>query len=377
MTNNEIPSSWIADRTRKFDSSGIRRMFDLAGKLKNPINLSIGQPDFDVPPPIKEKLIQAISDGKNGYAPTQGIPLLQSKLQEDIQLKFGHDDRQTFVCSGTSGGLTLAMMSVVNPGDEVIFFDPYFVMYPALVELVGGTPVKISAYPDFQLDVAAVRNAITDRTRMIILNSPSNPTGVCVDPECIRQIAELAAEKNICLVSDEIYSTFVYDGKHVSPAEFNPQTIVIDGFSKTFAMTGLRCGFVHGPAKLIDTMLKVQQFTFVCAPQPVQWACAEAIDFDMSDYVADYRVKRDMLYDGLKNHYEVEKSGGAFYLFPKLPWGNGQEFAESAIDNNLMIIPGCIFSDHDSHFRVSFAASEETLQKGIDVLQKMAAKQSA
>ena len=347
-------------------------MFDLAAKLKDPINLSIGQPDFDVPDPIKQKLLEAIQDGKNGYAPTQGVSLLLQKIQERVDQAFGHADRKAFVCSGTSGGLTLAMMSIVNPGDEVIFFDPYFVMYPALIELVGGTPVKISSYPDFRLDPEAVRNAITDRTRMIILNCPSNPTGTCSDADSIRQIAELAAERNICLVSDEIYSTFVYDQPHISPAEFNPQTLVIDGFSKTFAMTGLRCGFVHGPSDLIDTMLKVQQFTFVCSPQPVQWACAEAIDFDMSDYVNNYRGKRDMLFDGLKDHYEVTKGGGAFYLFPKLPWGSGQEFAEAAIENNLMIIPGCIFSDSDTHFRVSYAASEETLQRGIEVLQKLA-----
>ena len=166
-----LTESWIADRTLNFDSSGIRRMFDLAAKLKDPINLSIGQPDFDVPQPIKDEMIRAVNDGHNGYALTQGIPSLRDRLQAQIDEQFGHSDRKVFVCSGTSGGLFLSALSMVNPGDEVIFFDPYFVMYPALVELVGGTPVAINTYPDFQIDLNRLEDAITDRTKMILLNS--------------------------------------------------------------------------------------------------------------------------------------------------------------------------------------------------------------
>ena len=209
--------SWIADRTRGFDSSGIRRMFDLAGKLEDPINLSIGQPDFDVPDLIKEKMVQAVQDGHNGYALTQGIPSLRERLQSEIDNEFGHDDRKLFVCSGTSGGLLLAALSMVNPGDEVIFFDPYFVMYPALIELAGGVPVKINSYPDFQIDMNKLEDAITDRTKMIIVNSPSNPTGVTYTKQVIEDVAKLAMERGICLVSDEIYSRFTYDDDHYSP----------------------------------------------------------------------------------------------------------------------------------------------------------------
>ncbi len=257
--------SWIADRTKNFDSSGIRRMFELAAKLKDPIDLSIGQPNFDVPPPVKAAMIRAINDGHNGYAPTQGVSALREKLQASINDQFGHDDRKVFVCSGTSGGLVLSALSLVNSGDEVIFFDPYFVMYPALIELAGGIPVKISTYPDFQIDVDKLEDAITDRTKMIIVNSPSNPTGVCSSPDAIKGVAEVAARHGICLVSDEIYSRFSYDAPQISPAQFNPDTIVIDGFSKSYAMTGWRVGYVHGPAHIMDTMIKLQQFTFVCA----------------------------------------------------------------------------------------------------------------
>ncbi len=367
--------SWIADRTKNFDSSGIRRMFDLAGKLKDPVNLSIGQPDFDVPQPVKDELIQAIVDGKNGYAPTQGIPLLREKLQAEIDREYNDENRKVFVCSGTSGGLFLSILSLVNAGDEVIFFDPYFVMYPALVELASGRAIKISTYPTFDIDFNRLEDTITDRTKVIILNSPSNPTGVCYSDEQIRAVAELAHRKGICLVSDEIYSKFTYDHTPVSPAKYNPNTVVIDGFSKSFAMTGLRVGYVHGPSDLIDTMMKLQQFTFVCAPQPCQWACAVAMDTDISHHVDDYRKKRDLMVEGLKDKYEFATPNGAFYLFPKLPWGTGEEFVLEAIDNNLMVIPGNIFSDQDTHFRISYAVTEEKIQAGIEILNRLADRQ--
>ena len=366
--------NWIADRTRNFDSSGIRKMFDLAAKLEDPINLSIGQPDFDVPPPIKEEMIKAIQDGKNGYTLTQGITPLREKIQGIVDDQFGHSDRNAFVCSGTSGGLMLSIMATVNPGDEVIYFDPFFVMYPAIIELAQGKSVPISIYPDFKIDIEKVREAITDKTKLIILNSPSNPTGVCFSESEIKAVAELAAEKGICLVSDEIYSKFVYDEPYVSAAKFNPDAIVIDGFSKTYAMTGLRLGFVHAPKAMVETMLKIQQYTFVCAPAAAQWGGLAALDFDMTPYVDAYRAKRDRIIEGIGGKYEIVKPGGAFYVFPKLPWGNGESFVAKAIENNLMVIPGNIFSKEDTHFRISYAASEEKLEAGIEVLNRIAAE---
>src|SRR6187431_644701 len=162
----------LADRTKAFDSSGIRKVFDLAAKMKDPINLSIGQPDFDVPEPIKRELIQAVQSGKNSYALTQGMPVLREKLQARLDVELKHPDRRVFVASGTSGGLVLALMSMVNPGDEVIVFDPYFVMYTSLTQLAGGVPVLVDTYPDFRIDLAKVKAAITPRTKLILFNSP-------------------------------------------------------------------------------------------------------------------------------------------------------------------------------------------------------------
>lgn len=363
---------WIAERTTAFDSSGIRKVFDLARQLKDPINLSIGQPDFDVPESVRDACVDAVRSGKNGYALTQGMPVLREKLQQQIDDEYSHDDRKVFVCSGTSGGLSLVTLSLVNPGDEVIIFDPYFVMYDPLVRLVGGEPVFIDTYPDFRIDVDRVAAAITPKTKLILLNSPANPTGVMLTPDEIRGVAQLAAKHGIALVSDEIYRSFSYDEPFQSPAAFNDQTIVIDGFSKSHAMTGWRVGFVHGPSEVIETMMKLQQYTFVCSPQPAQWAAAVAMDIDVSDYVASYRRKRDLLIDGISDLYEVAKPGGAFYAFPKAPWGTGSDFVTKAIENNLLIIPGNIFSRSDTHFRISYAAEDSVIERGIEVLRKLA-----
>lgn len=366
--------TWIADRTRLFDSSGIRKVFELAAKLQDPINLSIGQPNFDVPEKVRAACIEAIQSGKNGYALTQGVPVLREKLQAKIDAEYGHSDRKLFVSSGTSGGLMLSMLSLVNPGDEVIVFDPFFVMYEPLVSLVGGRAVSINTYPDFKIDVQQVADAMTPRTKMILLNSPANPTGAVASEAVVRELAELAAKKDIVLLSDEIYQHFCYDEPFTSPAQFNEQTVVIDGFSKSHAMTGWRLGFVHGPSDVIDTMVKIQQYSFVCAPQPVQWAGAVAMDVDTSGLVADYRQKRDRLVGGISEHFEIAHPGGAFYVFPKAPWGTGDEFVAEAIKNNLLIIPGNIFSHQNTHFRISYAASDEAIDRGIEVLCKLAAR---
>ena len=363
---------WIATRTQSFDSSGIRKVFDLAANLEDPINLSIGQPDFEVPEEVRKGCINAIQAGKNGYALTQGIPELREKLQSQIDQEYRHPDRKVFISSGTSGGLTLAMLSLVNAGDEVIVFDPFFVMYEPLVGLVGGTVVSIDTYPDFRIDLDRVADAITPKTKLILLNSPANPTGVVASEAEVRGLAELAREQNVALLSDEIYRLFCYDQPFTSPAQYNDQTIVIDGFSKSHAMTGWRLGFVHGPAEVIDTFVKLQQYTFVCAPQPAQWAGVTALECDVSNLIDIYRDKRDRIIEGLDGLYELETPGGAFYAFPQTPWGTGNEFVQQAIASNLLIIPGSIFSHRDSHFRISYAADDQTIDRGLEMLRKLA-----
>jgi aspartate aminotransferase len=363
---------WLSDRAQRFESSGIRRMFDLSKSMKDPVNLSIGQPDFDVPEEVKQACIAAIEQGRNGYTMTQGISELREKLQQRINSDYPGQDRRLMITSGTTGALVLAFMSVVNPGDEVILMDPYFVMYPPLVELVGGVAKIIDADRNFQVDVSRVEQAITSRTKLIVLNSPSNPTGVVIRPEVVKAIAELAHRKNVLLISDEIYRHFCFDGNFDSPAAHNRNVLVIDGFSKSHGMTGWRIGFCHGPVELIETMNKLQQFTFVCAPHPVQWGAIAALDCDMTRFVTSYRHKRDRIVAGLKDQFELVLPDGAFYAFPKTPWGSSHEFVQACVEENLLVIPGKIFSRHDTHFRISYAAEDRVIDRGLEILNKVA-----
>lgn len=366
------PESWLAARMRTFDSSGIRKVFDLAKSLKDPINLSIGQPDFEVPEPVQEAAIAAIRERKNAYSPTQGTAELRDRLQERVQAQYGDSDRKVFVTSGTSGGLVVALMTLVDPGDEVLIFDPYFVMYQPLVSMLGGIPIYVDTHPHFQIDLDRVAAAITPRTKVVLFNSPANPTGKVASADETRGLAELCAERGVALVSDEIYNTFCYDEPFSSPASHNPATIVIEGFSKTHAMTGWRVGFMHGPGRVIDEMIKLQQYTFVCAPQPFQWGAIAALDVDMSRHLDEYRQKRDFIHEGLRRDFEVERPGGAFYIYPQAPWGTATEFVEAAIAAGVLIIPGKIFSKQDTHFRISYAADRRTLERGVEALCKLA-----
>lgn len=366
--------SILADRTRQIEVSGIRKVFDLGKSLKDPINLSIGQPHFDVPEPIKAAAREAIDRGHNGYTVTQGLAEFRDKLKAQLAAQYPNQDRDVIITCGTSGGLLLSLLAVVNPGDEVIVPDPYFVAYPHLVTLAGGKSVFIDTYPSLQIDPEKVEAAITKKTKVILHCSPANPTGSTVPVDVQKRLTEIARKHNVMLLSDEIYRAFHYETAPRSPAEFDPNVVVIEGFGKTYGMTGWRLGFAHGPKTIINEMMKFQQFTYVCAPSIAQYAGMAAMDFDVSGIVADYKRKRDRLCAGLKDRFEFEVPGGAFYLFAKTPWGTGTEFVAEAIRHSLLIIPGGVFSRHDTHFRISYAARDETLDRGIEVLNSLARK---
>ncbi len=365
---------WIADRMGHIEASGIRKAFEMAKRMKDPINLSIGLPDFDVPESLKDAACQAIRAGRNAYTVTMGIPELRAKLQARVDAEYGHGDRQVIVTSGTSGGLLLAICATVDPGDEVLLFDPYFVMYGNLAALSGGTPVYIDTYPDFQIPVGRVAEAITPRTKCVIINSPNNPTGAVASADAMRQLALLCRERNILLISDEVYRFFSHDSKFASPASWNPDVLVVDGFSKSHGMTGWRLGFAHGPFELIQEMAKLQQFSYVCAPSPLQEAVVNALDLDMTPQTDAYRSKRDRVVAALAPHYDLTNPGGAFYAFPKVPaqFASASAFVEAAVAHDLLVIPGNVFSRLDTHFRLSYAVDDRTLDRGLAVLQRLA-----
>ncbi len=368
--------SILAERTKLIDASGIRKVFALAATLKDPINFSIGQPDFDVPDAVKKAAIHAIEQGSNRYSQTAGDEELVARVTAEAKARFPWDPK-VIVTSGVSGGLLLAFMSLINPGDEVIIPDPYFVMYKYLVRMFGGTCVFVDTYPDFHLPIQKIAAAITDRTKLIVLNSPANPTGVVYTSKEIADLAEVASRKQIPILSDEIYEDFSYDGPCQSIGKVYDSTLVLKGYSKTYAMTGWRMGYAAAGPKLyelIEAMTKIQQYTFVCAPTPFQKATLTTFECDMSGYVAAYKKKRDMIFNGLKDRFGLVKPGGAFYAFVPVPKGagNASEFVKKAIENNVLVIPGNVFSEKDTHFRISYATTDDKIAKGLEILNRLA-----
>jgi aspartate/methionine/tyrosine aminotransferase len=366
-----------ADRMNCIDASGIRKVFALAAKLENPINLSIGQPDFDVDDAIKEEAIARIREGKNSYTQTWGIDELRTECSAYYERRFGAGLDNVMITSGVSGGLFLALMATLNPGDEVLFGDPYFVMYPHLTRLLGGTPVKIDTYPDFKLKAEAVEAAITERSKILIINSPSNPTGVTLDADEMDALAAVAKRHNLLVISDEIYEQFFYEGTPASMAGRYDNTIVLNGFSKVAAMTGWRVGYAAGPDAIIQDMNTLQQYTFVCAPSFAQYGAVVALNLDLTPTIDAYRKKREIIFEGLKENFSPTKPGGAFYIFPNAPGGDGEAFVKHAIENNVLIIPGNVFSERNTHFRLSFAADNAVLAQGIEKLNALATDYAA
>ena len=364
----------IAERMAKLDASGIRKVFDLAATMKDPINLSIGQPDFDVPEPIREEAAAAIARGFNKYTQTQGTAELRAAVGKLLAEEFGwKDERPVLITSGVSGALLLTFLSVINPRDEVIILEPYFVMYSHLVNLCGGVPVCISTYPSFRPDPDRVAAAITPRTKLLVVNSPCNPTGAVYSRAELEGLAAVARKHGLLVISDEIYNSFCYDDPFVSMAGLYEHTLLMRGFSKTYAMTGWRLGWCTGPKNVLEKMTMLQQYSFVCAPSMAQAAGIVAIGVDVSKYVDEYRRKRDMVFAALAKPFGLVKPGGAFYAFVPAPQGQtATQFVTRAIAGNVLIIPGNVFSAQDTHFRISYATSDEKLAQGLEILAKLA-----
>lgn len=366
--------SFISQRAQAMGPSGIRRVFDLGASLKDPINLSIGQPDYPVPDAVKQAMIRAIESDHTGYTNTRGIPEFREAVQARLRSELNWDV-PCIATSGLSGGLMLACLACLNPGDEVLLADPYFVSYPHLVTIAGATPKMVSTYDDFQLHPERFEAAVTPRTRMILIASPGNPTGVVYRREDIAALAEVARRHDLLLVSDEIYESLVYDGPSPTPVSFAPErTLLLRGFGKSHALTGLRIAYAAGPERIINEMAKIQQYTFVCAPHPAQYAALAAMDTDMSAHVADYCRKRDFVCEALEGVLEFVRPSGGFYVFPRVPmsYPSASSFVEAAIKRNLLIIPGNVFSGADTHVRISYAATDEKLERGCAILRELA-----
>ncbi|MEM1422827.1 MAG: aminotransferase class I/II-fold pyridoxal phosphate-dependent enzyme [Planctomycetota bacterium] len=380
----------LSDRATSIQSSGIRRVFELGATLKNPVNLSIGQPDFDVPRPMREGAINAIEAGHNGYAMTTGVPALVRRCGEHLHHDLGWPadtgspgaDTRVLITGGTAGALFLVMQALLDPGDEIVLPDPYFVAYPNMARCAGGVSVFCDTYPDMRMTAERVEPLITERTKAVLSVSPSNPSGVVASQRECDELLELCRSKGVLLISDEIYDEFTFDAHRVdtpsgrrcpSPARVagaHEDVLVVRGFGKTYACTGWRMGFCAGPSDLVMEMTKLQQYSWVCAPTPFQHACVDAFDCDMTSTVAQYAERAQTVVDALPN-CEIPTPGGAFYAFVKVPERlgmTGTELFEAAAERNVLVIPGGAFSQRDTHIRLSFATDEERLAEGLGVL---------
>jgi aspartate aminotransferase len=352
--------------------SGIRKMFEGAGP--NAINLGLGQPDFDTPQHIKDAAIKAINEGFTAYTVNMGIPELREALSSKFRKENGieYSPAEIMVTAGASEALHLALESLCEKGDEVLVPDPGFVAYIALTTLANAKPVSVPLGSQLKYDPEVIKGMITKNTKAIVLNSPSNPTGIVQTKDEIRAIAEIAEDRNVTVISDEVYEHFIYDGEHVSPACYSDNVITINASSKTYAMTGWRIGYVAARQDYIEQMLKIHQYVQACACSVSQKAALAAIT-GPQDSVAmmreEFRKRRDYLVSELHGMgLECVRPQGAFYAFPKV--GDEARVVGELIQKGVIATPGTAFGPQGKgYMRLAYANSMANIEKAVAIMK--------
>jgi aminotransferase len=376
------PSKFVAESVKNIPPSGIRRFFDLVSGLEDIISLGVGEPDFITPWHIREMCIHSLEKGQTSYTSNYGLPELRDELTRTYYRRYGLDydpSSEILVTTGVSEALDIAIRAVVNPGDEVIVVQPSYVAYVPSVVLAGGKPVIVSTYVDdnFSLTAEALKPAITNKTKAIILNFPNNPTGAIMTQEEFEGIADLVVENNLFVISDEVYECLTYGSKHVPFSSLDgmkERTVMLNGFSKAYAMTGLRLGFAMGAPEIIHSMMMIHQYSMLCAPITAQLGAIEALrngKEEMERMVREYDRRRHLIVRGFnKIGLECYNPKGAFYAFPYI--GNtglsSSEFAERLLDEKKVVtIPGDVFGDAGEGFlRCAYAASVDDIRKAVE-----------
>lgn len=371
--------SFVAQRLQYFDSSDFRDAIKRQASLNDPVDLSIGIPEELTAEHIKAAGIRAITEDKTRYTPANGLPELRTAIAAKLRNRnsIAVEANAVTVVPGLTTGQLLVYLAVLDPGDEVIVFDPYYPPYPHLASMVGGRVVYVSTLPTFQPDLPAVEAAITDKTKLIVINTPNNPSGAVYPEPTLRALAAIAEKNNILLISDEIYEHFIYEGKHFSVGSICPNTITLNGFSKEYAMTGWRLGYVAGPQEIIDAINELQQYVVMSSSSIAQHAAIAALQREPTDYlIHKYREKRDLVVSRLiSSGYQVEGAQGAFYAFVKAPHNlTDIEFVERATQHGLIVVAGRAFSQLHGYIRISYGADMATLRRGLDILEQIAAE---
>jgi aspartate/methionine/tyrosine aminotransferase len=367
--------SFIASRLNLFDSGSFQKAISSRASLKDAIDLSIGIPEELTPEHIKSAGLKAIEADKTVYTPGNGILELRIALAEKLQTENGIPctEETVTVVPGLTTGQLLVYMAILDPGDEVIVLEPYYPPYAHLASMLGANPVCISTLPSFQPDVAQIEASISGKTKAIVVNSPNNPSGAMYSEELLRQIADVARKHNVLVISDEIYEHFAYTKKHFSIGSIYPNTITMNGFSKEFAMTGWRIGYIAGPAEIINAINALQQYVVMSASSIGQHAALAGLK-KRPNVIESYRKKRDLLAQELKEcGYENPVLDGAFYAFIPAPKDIPDiEFVEKAIERGLILLPGSAFSQVHGYIRISYGAEMSHLKKGMEIFKRLA-----
>lgn len=380
----------LADKVVDIKPSGIRKFFDIVSEMKDAISLGVGEPDFDTPWHIRDEGIYSLEKGRTFYTSNAGLKELKQEicryLKRKIHVNYDYQD-QVLVTVGGSEAIDIGLRAMINPGDEVLIPQPSYVSYEPCAILAGAKPVIINlkAENEFRLTAQELRESITDKTKVLILPFPNNPTGAIMEQKDLEAIAEVIIEKDIFVISDEIYSELSYKGEHVSIVSIpgmQERTVLINGFSKAYAMTGWRLGYACGPKEIIEQMTKIHQFAIMCAPTTSQYAAIEALrngDEDVREMRTAYNQRRRYLVHAFKEMgLDCFEPYGAFYIFPSIQeFGmTSEEFATRFLEEEkVAVVPGTAFGDCGEGFlRISYAYSLENLKEAIGRLDRFIKK---
>lgn len=380
----------LADKVVEIKPSGIRKFFDIVSEMKDAISLGVGEPDFDTPWHIRDEGIYSLEKGRTFYTSNAGLKELKQEVTYYLHRKQGiqYDaDSEVMITVGGSEAIDIGLRAMLNPGDEVLIPQPSYVSYEPCTILAGGVPVIINlkAENEFRLTAKELRAAVTDKTKILILPFPNNPTGAIMERKDLEEIADIIIENDIYVMSDEIYAELTYKGKHVSIASIpgmQERTILINGFSKAYAMTGWRLGYACGPQAIIEQMVKIHQFAIMCAPTTSQYAAVEALrngDHDVEEMREAYNQRRRYLIHAFREmKLECFEPYGAFYVFPSIQeFGmTSEEFATRFLEEEkVAVVPGTAFGDCGEGFlRISYAYSLDNLKIAIGRLRDFVEK---
>ena len=384
------PGDFVASHVSGIPKSGIREFFAIASTMKDAVSLGIGEPDFITPWHIREAAIFALEHGKTSYTDNRGLKQLRLEVSKYVARKYSveyNPDSEILITVGASEGMDMALRAIINPGDKVMYHEPCFVSYEATIRLCLGVPVPVAtpSSSGFSLDMDAVRKAWQPGCKAMIINFPTNPTGGVIDRKTLEELAEFIKQKDMLVVSDEIYSDLLYEGEHASIASLDgmkERTVFLHGFSKAFAMTGFRMAYACAPKEIMDAMVKVHQYAIMCASIICQEAAIEALrngDSDIERMRDEYQTRRDYIVGrfndmGLKCHLPK----GTFYAFPsvKIAGMSSADFARKALElEKVAVVPGSAFGPSGEGFvRASFSTSYENLIEAADRLERAVKK---